>query len=269
MGENCNKLSEKEFDINKTLGDLQTGQNEIKKALENIAKNLSASNNEEPNSLFGNKSKKEINKLKDILDEKEEKIKKLECERERNKTEINNLKSAIEKKDLEIEKNVSMQMEQKQKIISLEQEKEKIDTSYKNKYADFEVAYENFLSLSEETKNGLKNIFANETMQCFIAAGVQWENISSIWEYTKRCFIESSVNDATKLRNLFLFFFNLYNKKSRHEEYVLISPNEGEKFNSDFHVVLGGKTGNVVSKCVFIGYKNISGKRVCKALVEV
>lgn len=270
----------KEFDLQNAIENLAARQEEMKKSLAKIEKKISSSEDEDGGSIFGSKSKKEISKLKETVSEQEAEIIAIKSKLKVSESTVEKLETAIKQKDKELgtlAKQKDEELDEKNKQIAeltsslntVQKEKKSIETKYKTKYADIEKAYDDFSKLSAVTRNSLKNVFPSDTLQSFLAAGLQWENISALWDYTKRCFIEDAVTDTEKLRNIFLFFFAMYNEKSRKPEYVLISPNKGDKFDSDRHVVIGGKTATSISRCVFEGYCNSSGKQVFKALVQV
>lgn len=130
-------------------------------------------------------------------------------------------------------------------------------------------AYDAFLSLGGQTKDRLRNIFVSDTLESFISACFDWDNVEGIWNYVKREVIEKSDVEMDNLHRIFRFMFQGYNARYREAQYVLISPVAGTKYNSEEQVILGIKTDGTISKVCLEGYRKPDGKVICKALVEV
>ena len=130
-------------------------------------------------------------------------------------------------------------------------------------------AYNAFSSLGTRTKERLRNIFVSDTLECFLSACFEWDNVEGIWNYVKREIIEKTDAEIDNLHTIFHFMFQGYNVRYREAQYVLISPAIGSKHVSGEQVILGIKTDGIVSRVCLEGYKRPNGKVICKALVEV
>ncbi|MBR8645900.1 hypothetical protein KEH51_23760 [[Brevibacterium] frigoritolerans] len=79
-------------------------------------------------------------------------------------------------------------------------------------YREAEELYEAVQQLSETTKSSLKGIFKGGSVQEFIVCGVQYENISSLWDFIKNEIMEGREQEREILLALFLYFFQEYGK---------------------------------------------------------
>lgn len=138
-----------------------------------------------------------------------------------------------------------------------------------NSYKSIIEAYNAFLSLGNQTKERLRNIFVSDTLESFISACFDWDNVEGIWNYVKREVIEKSNAEVDSLHRIFRFMFQGYNARYREAQYVLISPAAGTKYDSEEQVILGIKTDGTINKVCLEGYRKPNGKVICKALVEV
>lgn len=136
-------------------------------------------------------------------------------------------------------------------------------------YKSIIEAYNAFSNLGTRTKERLRNIFVSDTLECFLSACFEWDNVEGIWNYVKREIIEKSDAEIDNLHTIFHFMFQGYNARYREAQYVLISPAIGSKHDSEEQVILGIKTDGIVSRVCLEGYKRPNGKVICKALVEV
>lgn len=173
----------------------------------------------------------------------------------------------LEKKNAETEQKAHEEIQKNQKIISSFQEQ--LDR-YEVRYSDIDKAFSVYLSLTDEVKYRLRNIFKAENLFAFIAAISDWNNIEGLWSFSKRRLIEDEFNDAEKLVFLFRFLFNAYSRLSDSCAYELISPAIGDRFDSDKHSVKGIKTDGRISEMLLDGiYDIVSKKTIYKAVVNV
>ncbi len=141
---------------------------------------------------------------------------------------------------------------------------------YESRYSGIDKAFSAYLSLSDEIKHRLKNIFRAENLFAFMASASEWDNVEGVWGFAKRRIIEDEGDDTIKLVFLFRFLFDSYSQFSDRGSYELISPVAGEKFDSDRHSIKGIKTDGYISELLLDGIYDInSGKVIYKAVVEV
>lgn len=122
-------------------------------------------------------------------------------------------------------------------------------------------------SLDEKSKEATKNIFRSATPDGFISCGVQKDSLANLWDYGRTLAVYGS-EDCRKIDRLFGYFVSLYNLTFEQPVYTLIEPQEGDRFDEDFHVCLTrGKRISAVSGIFLRGYR-VNGKTVNKALVK-
>lgn len=200
------------------------------------------------------------------------------------------LEEQLDKKDklLGEKKNESLelqkQLEQVKKKNNDESDrlKEEID-DIKNKFEvvnnvknDYELnfgkmmeTFKMFRKLSEETRKRLINIFVDDSADTFMTAGLQWENIEGLWHFVKRRVIEEEEIDTENLILIFENLFTIFNSDYGKSEYILISPQVNQKFDSDKHIILGTKTDGYVKHVRLKGYMNRKTGKINKAIIDV
>lgn len=178
------------------------------------------------------------------------------------------LKNKTDKSDSIIE---SLQIEKSK----LEEEKSikvaELDT-YKNKFELFvraENVFLEYMAMSDDTKNRLESIFEANTYTGFISNGLQWENISILWNFIKKKIIENDKSDIQVLIRIFKFFFDFYNSGLKVARYVLIEPVAGNAFDKNTCTIVGTGMDGKISEVLLPGYKDIKTEEFYKALVSI
>lgn len=178
------------------------------------------------------------------------------------------LKNKTDKSDSIIE---SLQIEKRK----LEEEKStkvaELDT-YKNKFELFvkaENVFAEYMAMSDDTKNRLESIFEANTYTGFISNGLQWENISILWNFIKKKIIENDKSDIQVLIRIFKFFFDFYNSGLKVARYVLIEPVAGNSFDKNTCSIIGAGMDGKIVEVLLPGYKDIKTEEVYKALVSI
>ena len=119
----------------------------------------------------------------------------IEKSKEISKREIENKTLHNEVEILKKENNLSLQKELDFNIKQFENQI-KVYTLYKE--------------LSPRAIKSLENIFKGDSIDTFIACGIQEDNINSLWYYIKNEIIEEKIEDINNLKIIFEYFFNLY-----------------------------------------------------------
>lgn len=238
------------------------------------------------NSVLKSKNDQLAQESKLLLDdnrELREEIRKLEKEKEGLGNEIRTLK----------EEKEALETSLKEEIRTLKGEKEVLETNlekeisskeneignlemeiddYKKTYCLFMEAnklFSDYQLVSTETKKRLESLFEGQTYEGFVSNGLQWENISILWNFMKKKVIENDMVDLETLIRVFKFFFNFYNSSLRECRYVLLEPKEDTPFDKNICSVVGtGMDGNI-TKVLLFGYQDIKTGEVFKALVSV
>lgn len=129
--------------------------------------------------------------------------------------------------------------------------------------------FEVYKTMSPDTKNRLEAVFEVETLEGFIANGLQFENISILWDFMKRKVIDKDDNDIDNLLKIFDFFFKFYNLGSKESRYVLIEPKTGDSFDRNNCSIIGTEVDGKIAKVHIPGYKDVKTGDVKKAIVSV
>lgn len=128
-----------------------------------------------------------------------------------------------------------------------------------------ETLYNNYKKLDGVVKEELSGIFKGDTLEDFIACGVQSKNISGIWDICKKSILNENL-DSKEIVNIFEYFFQMFNKTYDDSLYTYINVNIKDRFNSDIHFALGRASGEI-REVLLKGYKDRSGKAVKKSVV--
>jgi len=137
-------------------------------------------------------------------------------------------------------------------------------------YREAEELYGAIQQLSETTRNSLKGIFKGETVQEFIVCGVQYENISSLWDFIKNEMMEGREQERGTLLALFQFFFYEYSKTYDTPLYELQEVKINEAFREDLYIrTLNSKISGNVTEILLPGYTSVNGKIIKKSIVRI
>ena len=138
------------------------------------------------------------------------------------------------------------------------------------RFSRINVLYKHYNSLPISVKQRISNIFSNDNVYSMIVAVSDWNSIEGLWGFTKRRIIEGEIEGVCELVNLFTESFYRYSMIEGNGRYELISPNAGERFDSDKHSIIGIKTDGKIEKVLLGGiYDSVSKKTVFKAVVEI
>jgi len=152
----------------------------------------------------------------------------------------------------------------KAKQRKLETQKQSIETelqNYKRNFDELQTVYTLFTSLSPQTLRSIHGIFKDDSLQGFLAAGVQERNIDSLWDYIKNQIIEDNNKDTPKLIEMFDVLFGLYAKAYPHMEIQEI--NTGESFDPNKHIrTSGSQVSGVITSVVLHGWINSKTKKI-------
>jgi hypothetical protein len=189
---------------------------------------------------------------KELLKEKEKEIAKLKQEIELKKEEISEYQIKIHHQNEKIESYFN------------ELQKRRAD------YREAEELYEAVQQLSATAKNSLKGIFKGETVQEFIVCGVQYENISSLWDFIKNEIMEGREQEREILLALFQFFFHEYSKIYDTPLYKIQEVKLNEVYRDDLYIrAYNSKVSGNITDILLPGYISINGKIVKKSIVRI
>lgn len=122
-------------------------------------------------------------------------------------------------------------------------------------------AYTLYKELSPRAIKSLENIFKGDSIDTFIACGIQEDNINSLWYYIKNEIIEERNEDIENLKFIFEYFFNLYIIPN--DYYISQDVKIGDKFDTSIHIAHSkGKASGEVKEVLLRGYLNKNIKKV-------
>ena len=197
-------------------------------------------------------SSSQMGEYKELLREKENEIARLQQEVESKKEEISEYQIKI------------THLNEKMEAYYNELQKRRAD------YREAEKLYEAVQQLSETTKSSLKGIFKGGSVQEFIVCGVQYENISSLWDFIKNEIMEGREQEREILLALFLYFFQEYGKTYDTPLYKIQQVKMNEVFREDLYIrALNSKISGNITDILLPGYISINGKTIKKSVVRI
>ena len=193
-----------------------------------------------------------MGEYKELLREKEKEIARLQQEIESKKEEISECQIKI------------THLNGKMEAYFAELQKRRAD------YREAEELYEAVQQLSHSTKSSLKGIFKGGSVQEFIVCGVQYENISSLWDFIKNEIMEGREQEREILLALFLYFFQEYSKTYDTPLYRIQQVKMNEVFREDLYIrALNSKISGNITDILLPGYISINGKTIKKSVVRI
>jgi regulator of replication initiation timing len=194
----------------------------------------------------------QMGEYKELLREKEKEIARLQQEVESKKEEISEYQIKI------------THLNEKMEAYFTELQKRRAD------YREAEELYEAVQQLSETTKSSLKGIFKGGSVQEFIVCGVQYENISSLWDFIKNEIMEGREQEREILIALFLYFFQEYGKTYDTPLYKIQQVKMNEVFREDLYIrAFNSKVSGNITDILLPGYISINGKTIKKSVVRI
>jgi hypothetical protein len=161
----------------------------------------------------------------------------------------------------------------KKKVNELNQKIDSYLYELQNRRADYQEAeelYDSIQHLSEKTRNSLKRIFKGTTVQDFIICGVQYENISSLWDFIKNEIIEGREIERETLIAIFQYFFQVYSKTYDTPLYKTQEVQINDFFREDLHIrASNSKVSGNITEILLPGYISINGKIIKKSIVKI
>lgn len=145
---------------------------------------------------------------------------------------------------------------------------EKQLSGFVNVFGRFYSMLEVYDNLSENHKNALKGIFKEDTPDSWIAAGVQPDNIDSLWEYTRMQIMNRKYKELEGLGSLVYYFLDLYNSTRSTPIFTLQEVSAGDMFDVDSHIrTSDSKAAGRISQVYLYGYVNVNTDTVIKRSV--
>lgn len=214
-----------------------------------------------------NNSEQKINKENVII------IEKLKSENKElnSKIDILNRKNdELLQKEKVLESNVEELKQKNSEFLKERTEKKSDNTDNVEKNGEFERIYKKFNEISEDEKEKIELILNNKKgKEVFLALGSQSANLKLLWEKIEFN-IQKGRNpeDTEKMKEVYYYFFNLYNLLYSEPVYFLLEDDVNEKYNPITTIPINNSAnGEIVKKVVFKGYRNRKGDIIKKSLV--
>ena len=132
--------------------------------------------------------------------------------------------------------------------------------------------YKLYQTVSESTREGLKNVICERDSIVFIVSCANKENLQRIWEYTKDILSDyNKLKDVEILKEIFDYFFEVYNQSLAEAIYQRDNIDVGDDFDDEYQSrSRDSATSGTITKVLLRGYSSINtGKIICKSVVQV
>ena len=129
-----------------------------------------------------------------------------------------------------------------------------------------------YKSLSESTKTSLYNVVNDHDTVSFIVSCTTEDNLKAIWDYTREIIdLPKYSEDADILKQIFDYFFRIFNDSLPEAVYIRDVIEEGTDFDDEYYDrASGSATYGSVQSVLLLGYQSRNtGKIIRKSLVKV
>ena len=252
------KVKEENTKLKETIGALKSLRNNWEKTEQGLRQQLSDVQMKLHDSNEKNRRQEDALKAQDERIEQKDGI-------------IKDLQSTVADQEKEIDLKNTEGERLKSMNESMSDELEAIKEKYQNLGIDDNLlqAFNLYSSLSDDMKRWLYTLFPQQSFLGFVAAGLRLNNISSLWEMTKRNIFSDNLEDVDKLSKLFSILLTVYNEGSQEKIFELIEPTIGSQYDSSTSSIKEVKSSGIVSVVYLVGYKNIRDGIVHKAIISV
>lgn len=121
-----------------------------------------------------------------------------------------------------------------------------------------------YRSLSDSSKMSLKNVINPQDENTFLLSGANKDNLDTLFEYIKNEIINDKLQDITKLKTLYSYFFEEFNKSTPKYEWQNIQL--GTRFNTDEQIKVGNASGSI-EQVLLQGYVDAKTQKIIKKSV--
>ncbi len=191
-------------------------------------------------------------------------------------SENDNLKNDIRNFQNQLHSQTQKTSQAKNEINTLENEKQDL-LNIAEKYNSIASKFENlikihkmYLSINNVHGVFLNSLFKGKSIDVFFTCGVQEKKIASLWDYIKSSIIEEKRN-IEELKQIFAYFFGLYNSIYHPPLYRSNNVRINERFNDEKHIKVSQHNhSGKIRKIVFDGYYNSNTDEIIKkTIVEI
>lgn len=121
-----------------------------------------------------------------------------------------------------------------------------------------------YQTLSDSSKMSLKNVLNPQDENTFLLSGANKDHLDTLFEYIKNEIINDKLQDITKLKTLYSYFFEEFNKSTPKYEWQKIQL--GARFNTDEQIKVGNASGSI-EQVLLQGYVDAKTKKIIKKSV--
>ena len=221
-------------------------------------------------------ARNEIFQLKNSLSKAEQHAKDLRSELEDVKSDYQHSKRQIaELKKIYQNDLAAWQENNRQLEIDKDILQEKIDKLREELAQRFERGWELFQQYQNVSTHALQilkaGVFTHDDFMSFICGGAQTNSLEAIWDLLKECVMNGQQQDAEILWDIFEYCIELVNSSKVQASYSILSVNEGDRFDSDYHTEgPNSKAQGQISRIYLPGYRNnYNGRIIKKSIVQV
>ena len=204
-------------------------------------------------------------------------------------TDKSNLESKVSRLESDLKKAKTEQEASRQRFVDLERENNRlkeVEHSLASKLEDADkeisilkkrlsnsaILLDSYKSLPASIRTGLSDVICDKDEVLFIASCSTSEHLKAIWTYTKR--LAGSNGDANSvdiLKEIFDYFFDVFNSSLREPMYVRDSVETGYSFDDDkYDRCPGSSTYGKITQVILRGYKSVNtGAIICRSFVRV
>lgn len=263
----------------------------VRNLISNICKNHIEANSRTTNNAVQTQSEQrleqlekcrmELKKYKTISQQAVSKISNYE-------QEINELKSEnsrFQNKKLEYESEIKIQRTNvtrlEKSIVDITEHKDKVqnlldkvnvDIMELKIQIDTPIKYlDLYKKLPEIIRSGLSNVVIDTNVITFIVSCSNEDNLKAIWTYIKDIINDKySSADINTLKNIFDYFFKVYNDSLSEPKYLRDYVELGDNLDDEFYDRgSGSSTSGPIKEIILHGYKSKNtGRIVCKSVVK-
>ena len=197
-------------------------------------------------------------------------------------TDKSSLESKVSRLESDLKKAKAEQETSKQRFRKLELENNRLNDAehslaskledLKQRFSDPVRLLDRYKSLSASIRTGLSDVICDKDEVLFIASCSTSEHLKAIWTYTKK--LSGSNGDANSidiLKEIFDYFFDVFNSSLREPMYVRDSVEVGYSFDDEkYDRCAGSSTSGKITQVILKGYKSVNtGAIICRSLVRV
>ena len=204
-------------------------------------------------------------------------------------TDKSNLESKVSRLEIDIKKAKTEQEASEQRFGELDRENSRLKEAehllalkledadkkisiLKERFSNPVILLDRYKSLPASIRTGLSDVICDKDEVLFIASCSTSEHLKAIWTYTKK--LAGSNGDANSvdvLKEIFDYFFDVFNNSLREPMYVRDSVEVGYSFDDDkYDRCTGSSTSGKITQVILRGYKSVNtGAIICRSFVRV